>query len=125
MHAAVAASLDRQVGDDPAERERIAARLAWHYEAGGLPLQAARALDEAGRQAMRVSAFREALELFDHGLALLAHVPRSKERTAVTRLLGDGPVGPGAQPGGPGQRRAAAGLARAKEASEHSRAKPP
>jgi predicted ATPase len=34
-HAAVAASLDRQAGDDPAERERISAQLAWHYEAGG------------------------------------------------------------------------------------------
>ena len=51
-HAAVAASLERQVGDDPAERERFGAQLAWHYEAGGWPLQAARALHDAGRQAI-------------------------------------------------------------------------
>ena len=94
MHAAVAAGLDRQAGDDPAERERIAARLAWHYEAGGLPLQAARALLDAGRQATRVSAFREALNLFDHGLALLhaadaAHIAESApaERAQIEQLL--------------------------------------
>ena len=70
-HAAVAASLERQVGEDPAERERFGARLAWHYESAGLPVQAARSLLDAGRLATRVSAFREALNLFDHGLALL------------------------------------------------------
>jgi tetratricopeptide (TPR) repeat protein len=70
-HAAVASSLERQVGEDPTERERFGARLAWHYESAGLLVQAARALLDAGRQATRVSAFREALSLFDHGLALL------------------------------------------------------
>ena len=67
----MAAGLDAAGREDAAERERIAARLAWHYEAGGPALQAARALLDAGRQATRVSAFREALNLFDHGLALL------------------------------------------------------
>ena len=37
-------------------------------------MHAARALLDAGRQAIRVSAFREALSLFDRGLALLARV---------------------------------------------------
>ena len=32
------------VASDAEERERIGARLAWHYEQAGLPLQAARAL---------------------------------------------------------------------------------
>ena len=97
-HAAVAASLERQVGEDPAERERFGARLAWHYESAGLPVQAARALLDAGRQATRVSAFREALSLFDHGLALLhavdatrpaasAAAERPAERAQIEQLL--------------------------------------
>ncbi len=65
----------------------MSAQLAWHYEAGGLPLQAARALHDAGRQALRVSGFREALDHFDHGLALLANAPPSAERTEVEHLL--------------------------------------
>ena len=36
-----------------------------------MPVEAARALLDAGRQAIRVSAFRGALNLFDHGLELL------------------------------------------------------
>jgi DNA-binding SARP family transcriptional activator len=86
-HAAVAACLERQVGEDAAERERFAARLAWHYESAGLPVHAARALLDAGRQATRVSAFREALRLFDRGLALL----RSMD---ATRPVASGPAEP-------------------------------
>jgi DNA-binding SARP family transcriptional activator/predicted ATPase len=83
-HAVIAATLDRQVGADLALRERLAARLAWHYEAGGLPLQAARALLDAGRQATRVSAFREALNLFDHGLALLHGVDAARPAASAS-----------------------------------------
>jgi hypothetical protein len=83
MHVAIAAGLDRQASDDPAERERLSAQLAWHYEAGGMPLQAARALHDAGQQAMRVSAFREAMNLYEHGLALLADASRSRERSST------------------------------------------
>jgi len=78
LHVAIAAGLDRQAGDDPVERERLSTQLAWHYEAGGMPVQAARALLDAGRLAMRVSAFREALDLFDHGLALLDQVDAAR-----------------------------------------------
>ena len=49
-HGAVADALDRQAAGDAAERERLAAQLAWHYESAGLPLQAARALYDAGRR---------------------------------------------------------------------------
>ncbi len=70
-HAGVAASLEQQIGISTAERERFAGQLAWHYESAGMPAQAAAALLDAGRQAVRVSAFREALSLFDHGLELL------------------------------------------------------
>lgn len=93
-HAAVAAGLERQVGGDPTERERLSAQLAWHYEAGGMPLQAARALHDAGRQAMRLSAFREALDAFDHGLALLAAEPPSPQRSEIQRLLETGRLVP-------------------------------
>ncbi len=71
-----------------------AVSLAWHFEAAGMPLPAARALHDAGRQAMALSAFREALDHFDHGLALLAGEPPSKERAEVQRLLGLARLGP-------------------------------
>ena len=87
LHAAYAVVLEQQVADDQGERERISAALAWHYEAGGLPLQAARALYDAGRQAMRVSANREALSRFERGLALLEQAPPSPERTELELLL--------------------------------------
>ena len=101
-HAAVAASLDRQAGDDPAERERISAQLAWHYEAGSMPLHAARALHNAGRQAMKVSALREALGRFDHALALLAGEAPSAERAEIERLLQTDRLSPQASVGGVG-----------------------
>ena len=94
LHGAVAASLDRQAGSDPMERERLGARLAWHAEAGGLSLQAARALHDAGHEAMRLSAFREALSRYEHGLALLANAPPSPERTEIQRLLEVAHLGP-------------------------------
>ncbi len=83
LHVAIAAALDRQAGDDPAERERLSLQLAWHYEAGGLPLQAARALHDAGQLAMRVSAMREAMNLYEHGLALLAEAAPPRERSST------------------------------------------
>ena len=94
LHSGIAMNLDQQIGDDAGERERLSARLGWHYEAGGLPLQAARAFHDAGRQALRVSAFREALDRFDHGLALLANAPPSAERTEVEQLLQVARLGP-------------------------------
>jgi tetratricopeptide (TPR) repeat protein len=87
LHGGVAAALARQVGDGLAGRERFGARLAWHYEAGGLPLQAARALLDAGHQAMRLSAFLEALGRYGHGLALFAGEPPCEERGEIERLL--------------------------------------
>ena len=93
-HGSVAAALEGQAGGDPAEREQLGVRLTWHYESAGLPLQAARALHDAGRQAMRVSAYRAALDMFDHGLALLKDEPPSNERTEVQGLLEVARLGP-------------------------------
>ena len=72
----------------------LAPKLARHYEAAGMPLQAARALHDAGRGAMRVAAYRQALDNFDHGLSLLAGVPPSPERAEIARLLDLAKLGP-------------------------------
>ncbi len=94
LHGGVAESLDRQVAGDVTARERIGAQLAWHYGEAGLPLQTARALLDAGREAMRMSAFREALLRYDRGLALLAAAPPSQERAGIGRLLEVARLGP-------------------------------
>ncbi len=94
LHAQFAAWLEQQAGGDQAEQERISVALAWHYEAGGLLLQAARALYSAGRQAMRVSAYQEALNRYERALGLLAHTPPSPERTELELLLQVAQLGP-------------------------------
>lgn len=94
LHAQFAAWLEQQAGSDQAEQERISVALAWHYEAGGLLLQAARALYSAGRQAMRVSAYPEALNRYERALELLAHTPPSPERTELELLLQVAQLGP-------------------------------
>jgi DNA-binding SARP family transcriptional activator/tetratricopeptide (TPR) repeat protein len=94
FHAALAAALERQAAADPAAHERLSQLLAWHYEAAGRPLQAARALYDAGRQAMRVSAYPEALNRYERALELLAHTPPSPERTEFELLLQVAQLGP-------------------------------
>lgn len=94
LHAALAAALQRQAAADPVARERLGPVLAWHYEAAGLPLQAARALYDAGRQAMRVSAYPEAINRYEHALALLADAPPSPECTELELLLQVAQLGP-------------------------------
>lgn len=116
MHGATAAALDRQVGDDPVERERLSVRLAWHFEEGNMPLQAARALHDAGCEAMRLSASREALDRFDHGLRLLAQAPPSPERAHIQRLLEVARLGAQRNLSGPGSAGMAGTLAQAAEA---------
>ena len=102
LHAQFAAALEREAAGDQAERERISAALAWHYEAGGLPAAAARALYDSGRRAVRVSAFADALNRYEHALALLARTPPSPERTELELLLQVAQLGP---------RRSAEGMA--------------
>ena len=93
---------DRSATEERAEVRpgpALAPELARHYEAAGMPLEAARALHDAGRQAMRLSAFREALDRFDHGLALLADEPPSARAHGDRAAVGGCPAGPAAQPG--------------------------
>jgi DNA-binding SARP family transcriptional activator len=115
LHGAVAAVLDRQAGFDPVQRRRLGARLAWHYESAGLPLQAARALLDAGHQAMRVSAFREALDMFDRGLALLGQAGErpTGEAAEIRRLIEVARLGPQRNLAGLGSASLQGGLARA------------
>jgi DNA-binding SARP family transcriptional activator/tetratricopeptide (TPR) repeat protein len=94
----------------------LAAELAWHYESAGMALEAARALHDAGREAMRLAAFRRALDRFDHGLALLAAEPPSPQRAEIERLLEVARLGPQRNLGGSGSPRLAGALARAAEA---------
>jgi DNA-binding SARP family transcriptional activator/predicted ATPase len=99
-----------------AEGERpagLAATLARHYEAAGMSLEAARALHDAGHQAMRLAAFRQALDRFDHGLALLAAEPHSPQRTEIERLLQVARLGPQRTLAGSGSARLAGALAQA------------
>jgi len=86
LHEATGRALEAMYaeGERPAG---LAATLARHYEAAGMPLQAAGALHDAGQQAMRLSAYHQALDLFDRGLALLAPEPPSPRRAELTRLL--------------------------------------
>jgi DNA-binding SARP family transcriptional activator/tetratricopeptide (TPR) repeat protein len=118
LHAELAAVLARQVAGDPQERARLSATLAWHYEAGGLLLQAARALHDAGRQAMRVSAYREALNRFEHALALLAGAPPSTERAEIEQMLEIAQLGPQRNMEGLAGARLAGMFAQASQAGE-------
>jgi len=120
LHEATGQALEAVYALPPgAEGERptgLAAELARHYEAAGMPLQAARALHDAGQQAMRLSASRQALDRFERGLALLAGVPPSPERSEIERLLEIARLGPQMNLTGSGSAAVAGALARAAEA---------
>jgi len=65
----------------------IAAELAMHYERAGDPRSAARFLHQAAHNAILRSAYREAIALSRHGLALLTTLPDSDERAALALKL--------------------------------------
>jgi DNA-binding SARP family transcriptional activator/tetratricopeptide (TPR) repeat protein len=103
----------------------LATELARHYEAAGMALEAARALHGAGLEAMRLSALREALFLFDHAQALLADEPPSPERAEIDRRLQVDRLGPQASLGGTGSSQLAGALAQATGAgSDDARGRP-
>jgi adenylate cyclase len=94
----------------------LALALPRHYEAAGLRLAASRLLYEAGHQAMRLSALRQALDLFEHGLNLLASEPPGPERKEVERLLEVARLAPLHNLSGAGGAEMAGALQRASEA---------
>ncbi|MBN1140087.1 MAG: AAA family ATPase [Anaerolineae bacterium] len=65
----------------------LSPELAQHYEAAGLPLEAAAGCLEAGRWAMRLVAYGEAIAHLERGLALLEGVPASRERLRLELAL--------------------------------------
>ncbi|KPL81080.1 hypothetical protein ADN00_00690 [Ornatilinea apprima] len=116
LHEATGVTLAAIYAAEGERPQSLAPALAWHYEAAGLALPAARALHEAGVQAARLSAFREALQLFDHGLALLSDAPVSTERVEIERLLGAARLGPQRNLGGVGSDELEDAFRRASEA---------
>lgn len=60
--------------------EEIAPQLAWHFEHAGEEEKAARYLTQSGKRALRLSAYKEGLDLLERALALLAEQPESAER---------------------------------------------
>jgi tetratricopeptide (TPR) repeat protein len=113
LHEATGQALEAIYAVEGERPQSLALALAWHYEAAGLCLAAARLLHDAGHQAMRLSAFRQALDLFDHGLTLLADEPPSSERREIERLLGAARLGPLHNLGGAGGAELASGLRQA------------
>jgi adenylate cyclase len=64
-----------------------APQLARHFEAAGMPLEAARYHLEAGRWAARLVAYDEAIAHLERGLALLEGVAASRERLRLELRL--------------------------------------
>lgn len=60
--------------------ENLAPRLAYHFDAAGLSQQAVAYLLVAGRRALRLAALREAIRLYERGLALIRTTPPAEER---------------------------------------------
>jgi DNA-binding SARP family transcriptional activator/tetratricopeptide (TPR) repeat protein len=78
LHESVGTTLEALYGGQAPE---ISVQLAWHFEQAGLAGKAVDYLLAAGQQAMRLSAYREAIRHFERGLALLATLPPSADRT--------------------------------------------
>ncbi len=79
-HATVGFALEalcRQGSPGPAG---LAYQLERHFEAGGLPLRAAACCLETGKQAYSLGAMASAVAHYQHGLALLAGLPPTRER---------------------------------------------
>jgi DNA-binding SARP family transcriptional activator/predicted ATPase len=80
LHEAVGEALETLCAGSADELEALSPRLAWHFEAAGLPDKAIDYLLQAGRRAARLAANEDALGHFRHGLVLLRTLPQSAER---------------------------------------------
>jgi DNA-binding SARP family transcriptional activator/tetratricopeptide (TPR) repeat protein len=82
LHEATGRALETIYAGQPAgERpQALAPALAHHFEAAGMPLEAARYWLAAGRWAARLVAYEEAIAHLKRGLALLEGVATSRER---------------------------------------------
>jgi DNA-binding SARP family transcriptional activator/predicted ATPase len=77
LHEAIGNVLEALYGESVAE---VTVQLAWHFEAAGVVDKAVDYLLQAGNQAVRLSAYNEAITHFTRGLALLETLPESPER---------------------------------------------
>src|SRR5262245_3486373 len=84
LHARIATCLEREKGG---RTPQDAAELAFHYEAGGDPERAIPYLERGAAHASRLGAFREAVALLEHAVALIDALPRTPERTLRTIRL--------------------------------------
>ena len=86
LHGRIGARLEAGYG---AQAGEIATQLAVHFERGGEVQRAVHYLQQAGEHATRRNAYHEAVAALTKGLALLATLPDSPERTQheLTLLL--------------------------------------
>jgi DNA-binding SARP family transcriptional activator len=86
-HEATGRALEAIYAPVQEEALALAPELARHFEAAGMPLEAARYRLEAGRWSVRVVAYEEAIAHLECGLALLEGVPASRERLRLELAL--------------------------------------
>ena len=95
LHRAVGEALEHLYADAKLETAEIWPRLAYHFEAAGVPDKAVGYLLKAGERAAQMSAYGEAMTLFSRGLALLEALPDTPERAQQElelRLALSGPL---------------------------------
>jgi len=80
LHEATARALEAIYAAEGEARQLLAPRLAAHYEAAGMRLEAARQRLEAGQWAAKLVAYEEAITHLERGLALLEGLVPSHER---------------------------------------------
>ncbi len=81
LHAEVGGALETLCRGEQVALAEVSPQLAHHYEEAGLAGQAAHFLLLAGRRATRLTAYSEAISLYQRGLAQLEQVPGSDERS--------------------------------------------
>lgn len=80
LHEATGRALEAVRGSDREGPLAMAPTLARHFEAAGMPLEAARYRLEAGRWSAKLVDYDQAVEQLKHGLALLEGMPPTTER---------------------------------------------
>jgi DNA-binding SARP family transcriptional activator len=81
LHEATGAVLEAMFAAGDVSDTRLASQLAWQFEQAGSVAKAVHYRRQAGDEAMHLSACEEAIANYMRGLALLAALPESRERT--------------------------------------------
>jgi predicted ATPase/DNA-binding SARP family transcriptional activator len=80
LHGEVAMALEARYGE---QAEQVAVRLARHYHEAGMTAKAVHFLYQAGRRAVRLSAFEEAVAHLSRGLNSLKTLPDTPQRARL------------------------------------------